>query len=495
MEDHRDAERIISMRNTMILVYILLTAAAVAVISVFLVMTKNRALMAQSQNFCSVAAEQSASNVENFCKRIERASSIIYENKEFVEFYPENTETTSDDIEIRSRISGFLTNASYMSDYCDFGVIYSNNSHAGVVTDGTLDLLGEHYFSAAKDLLGDNDEKWNVFFSGNVSRVCFLKRINSNAFFIASVYSTNFAQVFGNLMNSTKLYLYVADENDRIIYTTDNEESFAGELMPYETLEKVGGKTDVSVSDKNGVCSVISIINGWKVYAVVYPNNNGLLGTFHTEVFIAIFSITLLIIFIIVGFIISSFYSSKRRAPRIVEERIDPVTGVLSPYYCEERISDLIEMSLIGGTWAFALVRINDFELLEERLGSEFTDQALKKIADILVGHFGENAAAGLDTEHDFVLFCDFSDFDIFKAHNDLKAEFGELRKKLDTVTVGDNDDYKLDISIGICIYPDHGNSFDELEYKARQALASAMDNDSEKLCFYDDKKSGGGKQ
>ena len=38
-------------------------------------------------------------------------------------------------------------------------------------------------------------------------------------------------------------------------------------------------------------------------------------------------------------------------------------------------------------------------------------------------------------------------------------------------------------------------NNFDELEYKARQALASAMDNDSEKLCFYDDKKSGGGKQ
>lgn len=494
MQDRYDAQRIVSMRNTMIIVYIILTAAAVAVLSVFLIMTKNNALMAQSQNYGAVAAEQSASTIENFCRNIEQASSIVYENKDFASFYPKGEEYTPEESEIRERISEILINTSYVSDYCDFGIIYSNNSHSGIISDGTRDLLGENYFSAAGDLLAGSEHKWNVFYSGNVSRVCYLKRINENAFFIASVYSTRLGHIFGNLMHSSNLFLYVADEKDRIIYSTDNSASFSGDQMPYESIEKLGGKTDISVSDKNGVCAAISMFNGWKVYSVVIPSNIGKFGNVQVETFLVIFGISLLIIFINAGFIISSFYASKRHAPRIVEDKIDPVTGVLSPYYCEERISDLMELSLVGGTWAFALVKINDYELIEERLGSEFTNEALKKTSDIITGFFGDKATAGLDIEHDFVLFCDFSDFDIFKAHNDLKARFSELRGMLDQVTVGENDDYKLDISIGVCIYPDHGSTFDELEFKARQALYSAMDTDGESLCYYDDKKSGGGK-
>ena len=62
-------------------------------------------------------------------------------------------------------------------------------------------------------------------------------------------------------------------------------------------------------------------------------------------------------------------------------------------------------------------------------------------------------------------------------------------------VTVGENGDFKLDISVGVCIYPDHGKSFDELEFKARQALSKAMESESDMLYYYDNKKSGGGKQ
>ena len=495
MEEQNVTERLISMRNTMILVYILLTAAAVAVISVFLLISKDKALMAQSQNYGSVAISQSACTVENFCRNIEHASSIVFEDKEYVSFYPRGSESTSEETELKNRITELFTKASYMSDYCDFGIIYSNNSHAGIISDGTLDLLGEQPFSEAVGLLDGRDEKWNVFYSGNVSRVCFLKKVNDNAYFIASVYSTRFGHVFGKMMNSANLYLYVADEDNRIIYSTDNSESFSGDPMPYEIVEKLSSGTNYSVADKKGVSSVISVSNGWKVYSLVLPTSLGLLGSVHIETFFVIFGITVFIVFIIAGFIISSFYSSKKRAPRIVEDKIDPVTGVLSPYYCEERISDLIEISLVGGTWAFAFVKINNFDIIEERLGSEFTNEALKKISDIITEQFADKAAVGLDTDHDFVLFCDFSDFDIFKAHNDLKAKFSELCKELDSVTVGENGDFKLDISVGVCIYPDHGKSFDELEFKARQALSKAMESESDMLYYYDDKKSGGGKQ
>ena len=119
----------------------------------------------------------------------------------------------------------------------------------------------------------------------------------------------------------------------------------------------------------------------------------------------------------------------------------------------------------------------------------------MKKTAEIIQEHFGDSAAVGLNIEHDFVVFCDFSDFDIFKAHNDLRAKFMELRKKLDNVLVGENEDYRLEIDLGVCIYPDHGKSFDELEFKAKAALAKAAQENGDGICFYEEKKMGGGKK
>ena len=53
---------------------------------------------------------------------------------------------------------------------------------------------------------------------------------------------------------------------------------------------------------------------------------------------------------------------------------------------------------------------------------------------------------------------------------------------------MGDYGDYKLDASMGVCIYPDSGRDYDELDSKAAKALASALAMEGDSLVFYEDK-------
>ncbi len=496
MNEHNETERLISMRNTMIIVYLIIALAAFGALTGYFLISRGRALNAQSENYCGVAAMQSARNVANFCENIEMASCIAFEDKQLSAFYPKGSEYTRDEITLRNRLTELLTTASYMSDYCDFGIIYSNNTTAGIVSDGTLDHFGTAAYERSVELLDGNDDSWNVFYSDNVSRICYLKRVNSNAVFISSVYSTRFGHVFGKLIDTSSLSLYVVDKDNRIIYSAENTGTSYGNTMPFEILNKLDGRINVTIADEDLICSALEIFNGWRLYAVVTPGRSALGNQNSIETTVVIIGLSMMLMFVIAGFMISSVYSSKR-TPRVSEERIDSVTGVLTPYYCEERISDLIEISLVGGTWAYALIRIEDLELIEERLGSEFAGESRKKVAEIIMGQFGNETAVGMNIDRDFVVFSDFSDFDIFKAHNDLAAGFKELRRSLNEVYVGENGDYRLDITIGACIYPDHGKTFDELEYKAKTALKEAVGSE-DKMCIYQEKpegRKGGGRK
>ncbi|MBR6873507.1 MAG: diguanylate cyclase [Ruminococcus sp.] len=494
MDEHQETSRIIAMRNTMIVVYTIIAVAILIVTSVFMIVSKNRSMLSQSEIYCSVAVHQTGRSVENFCENVEMASSIIYEEKELVEFYPKYDDYTAEELAIKDRITELFSKANYITDYCDFGIIYSNNSVAGIVSDGTLDLLGDNVFQKTSDLIRRNDRSWNVFYSDNVSRICFLKRVNDNAVFIASVYSSQFGHVFGKLSSSSSLSLYLADSEDKIIFSSANTSAIYGEPLPVEVTSRMGGEVNKTVGDDKGVCCALELANGWAIYCIVTPNVDGKFRSSPTETFLAVILLSTLILFIMTGFFIASFFASKKRIPRIREEKLDPVTGVLTPYYCEERISDLIEISLIGGTWAFAIVRINELDLISERVGESFADQSLQKVAEILKNTFGTETAIGLNGSKEFIVFSDFSDFDLFMSHNNLRSKFTALRTKLDNVLVGENEDYKLDISIAVCIYPDHGKTFEDLEFKAKSLIYDSPSDEAARLVFYDEKKSGGGK-
>ncbi|MBR4555671.1 MAG: diguanylate cyclase [Ruminococcus sp.] len=493
MNDHQETGRLISMRNTIIVIYTLIASAVFAATCIYFINSKNRALQAQSENFTTIAAQQWIRNLDFFCDNIEQTSSIIFETPEFSSFSPKGPALTAEEVEITDRITRFMTSASYMNDYCDFGMAYSTGGTAGVITDGTRDLIGGNIYSKCKDLLNGRDKAWTVLFSGKVSRICFLKRINSDAIFLSSVYTTSLGNISGSMSGFPNLSMYITNENNRIIYCTDNVKEKPGDIIPSELIQKLDGKSNVTIGDSEIALCTFDLDNGWRIYDLVRSANASRFIRMGPEIFIVIVGVSMLLAFIVIGIIIGAAYSSRPKTPKVDSNKYDPELNVLTPYYCEEKISDMIEISLIGGTWAFAIFKIVGYEMITERLGNEFSKQSLVKLSDILKEHFAGDNAVGINEDNELVVFCDYSDYDIFKAHNDIRNSFEQLEKKLENILVGENEDYRLDVAAGVCIYPDHGNTFDQLEFKAASALEKALENGGKGIVFYETSHKAGG--
>ena len=480
--------RIISMRNTFVIVYTVLAALIFALTCVYFISLNTKQLLIQSESYTYAAAAQSQRNVENFCEDVERAQYIVFDEKECTEFYPTKINPSEDDLRIMNRITDILTKASYLGPYADIGIVYRNGLSAGVITDGLKDQMGSNLFQRSVSIMAGRDSCWTVLYPLNVSRGCYLKKINDNAVFIASFYVSKLSGTFIKMQENNNLVMYVTDNDDRIIYATENTSQSTGDRLPYELVERFSGMSNVTVGDSRGGATMTVLSNGWRMYSVVYPNKSGRFGMGVTESFILIVGLSMFILFIFCGFVISAFYTSERRAKKFVEDRTDSTTGLLTPFYFEEEASDFIETALLGSTWSFTKLHIKDQELIAERIGEEFIVDGLVKITKILRTTFGEEAVIGINEYKEFTVFADFTDFDIFKAHEELKARHDECMRAFNTLLVGQREDYKLNIAMGVCIYPDNGRDFDALDYKADVALKEALEKENDSIVYYDEK-------
>ena len=494
MDGHKDTAKLLSMRNVMIFVYSVLAAMLFAFTCLYFFFSSERALKTQSEHYTTMAAQQSATSVNNFLNNVRHSARIIYDDSRLVSFYPAGEQLTGEELETAAEISELLTKASYSADYADLGVIYEGGHKAGIVSDGTVDLLGADYYARAVEILDGRETGWAVFYSGNLSRASYFKRLNSHAITISSVYASKLNRIFSKLISPSNLSLIVADDNDRVIYASENTQYSAGDHIDAAVTERFDGRQDITIGTDDECFCLIGLENGWHMYSLVKAvKQSAKVFGMTTANFILITSLSALLIFILAGMTITAFYTSDKHARSVTEYETDPELGVLTPFYCEETVSDLIETSMVGGTWAFTLVKIKDIDLMRERLGDDFVRSGQVKLAQLLKQGFGEETAIGLNSSGEFVVFSDFSDFDIFKAHESLKSKHEEVRKLFSELLVGDDADIKLDVAIGVCVYPDHGKDYEELEYKAGAALDKALSLDKDSVVFFEEKAKAGG--
>jgi len=493
MNKYKETVRMLSMRNALILTYTILGVALFIVTCVFFMYSNSRGLMAQSENYTSVAGQQSAKHISNFCASIERSARMIYDDKDFLEFYVKGSIPTAEERKTISDLTVMMTKTKFITDYADFGIVYSSGIYAGSVSDGIKDLFGNDFYGKADELLGDKPETWTALYSGSLSRACFLKRLNPYAILITTFYSTKLGSIISTGNEMSRLSICVTDSSGRVIHASDNLGLTAGAHLPSDMESPIDGRIDITVGNSTGAICAVAVSNGWIVYSRVLADKDARYGSLSTRDFIIFMGMTSLLLFVVSGIIISAFYTSERKKRRISETEYDEDLGVLTPFYCEDKICDRIETSLVGGTWAFTLVKIKDTDLIRSRLGEDFLRGGQKQLAGILKESFGDSSIIGINDDNALVVFTDFSDYDLFKAHDNLVRTHNDTLKLFSRLLVGDNSDYKLDVAMGVCIYPDQAKDYDELDLKARQALEAALDTENDSLVFYDEKKIGGG--
>lgn len=488
-----DVEAARHLRNRMIFAYTALMLVVYVVTCVFFVNMHQEAIIDRTKKFTSDMCLQLHKGVRNYLESIEKAGVAIFSDEDYISYYPTgNDEKSYEEIRQEEIITDKLLTIGLTDNFCDQGIMYRNGDHTGKISDGTQDIFGEDMFEKLyAQAEKKNGSAWLINYEGDCSRVYFVKIVNENAVMLTSFYTTEFDNIFEKNIESSKAKIYFTDSNGTILYSSPNADEGIGEKMPEELTKLFPDNGNACVTSDNYIGAVTQGQRGWSVYCCIEKQSAFTSSVDNDTKMIAVGFIALAV-FIVVGFVISSAYTSGGegwRKKMRSSDYIDPVTGLFNGLGVEEEISDRIETCLMGSTYAFVLVKIKDFELINKRLGSDYTDDALKKLSDLLTASFRTKDIIGINEESEFVIFADFSDFDLFKAHNLLKERCNDVCAQFKDFYIGEEHDQKLYMSMGVCVYPDNGKTFDELYESASKALALSMKDEKDSCIFYDSMK------
>lgn len=367
-------------------------------------------------------------------------------------------------------VSQRVTALSFIDNYCDFAVMFSDDQSAGKLSQGTKDDLGtsQPYRKIAGDLLGSENSLWLSGLGGDSSKIYYFRRIDDNAIFIGSFYISELERNLASTKESG-IGIYVLDRNGRTICTTSEENRLKYELP--DGFENGGSYT---VTDDKYILACGTLRNGWRLVAVrdmeedynfyrrVLTESGAIMGV----------SVVILIVFNILLTQLRDAGSLKARAP---EE--DPLTGLYKAEEAENLIADRIDSCDAGATVMLALVRVTNLSEIDENFGTSGHNGSLIKTSHVLCDFFGTldgngKNVVGRTGTNEFVIFADYTQYDLFKAHDELEKGLMDLAQALGQVWLAEPGDVKF--TIGAAVYPDSSKDYDELYELAAVTLGKA---------------------
>ena len=140
--------------------------------------------------------------------------------------------------------------------------------------------------------------------------------------------------------------------------------------------------------------------------------------------------------------------------------RRDSLTGLYNRLWMMESLATRLNGNQIGTKRSFclAIIDINGFKLINDSRGHMFGDKVLKKAADILTTYMGPTDSAVRYGGDEFILLIDCTGT---KASMETLRE--QLIRTMETPTTLDGLNLHVSVSIGTAMFPDDGESVDEL--------------------------------
>lgn len=157
---------------------------------------------------------------------------------------------------------------------------------------------------------------------------------------------------------------------------------------------------------------------------------------------------------------ITKEYQTKQKS------KIDYLTGIYNRLGCESEIQQYLRKRTEFQKEAFILVDLDNFKMVNDKLGHQIGDQVLKDVSHIIKKEFEEKGIVARFGGDEFVVFVKdrgeerLFETSIKKLIDALHQTYEKGGKK---VTIG--------ASIGIAYSPEHGTTFKELYKKSDKAM------------------------
>ncbi|MBQ8965075.1 MAG: diguanylate cyclase [Ruminococcus sp.] len=430
-----------------------------------------------------VSAEQAAAGIDMQFNKLEAASVTLLADQEYVEFDAADF-SLNNEYRITQKLAELkdgVTRLSLIDNYCDFTLLYRNDAAAGKLSEGSRELLCDddgNVYPRLTELLGDNKSVWITGVDGNFDKVYYISQANEHALFLGGFYTEELRYMVAGAERLEDSILILDDGSGSRIMTMSTAER---EIEP----DNVEDESYAMVED-SFVQAGKTLDNGWKVILV-----KDMTTTFEMykklalEVsVVVVLTLAIMVVIYLLNFKDSPVYGGTP----VIAPEVDMLTGITNAEEAENIVADRLETCVSGSTFMLAVVKIINMAELEKRYGRAGYNGSIIKTYRGLAEYFGTDDpespnVLGRTGEGEFIVMADYTQYDLFKANDALRAGLVQLSEAMNCITLANEGD--MHICIGAAVYPHNSTDYDELYEMAEKALEDAINDDERCYAIY----------
>lgn len=458
----------------MLIGYPVIIILTITLLSVLSANKTNDVLKTKVSAMCSALNEQMKMNMNSRLSKIETTGTLIFSDKNVYTYdATDDSVDEYDAVSIEKEISDTLFDICIMDNFVDFGIVYANGHAIGKISNATKNAYGDRMYAELSDTITRprTEDGWSTGYQDDYKRIYYVKRIHENAIFVSSFYTRELESVFDHPGGIEDITVRLLTNNNIIIYSSGEDE--VGSLLQEDLRERVGFLSETSIDDSYLV-TVNPCGDSWRVLCSV-PTEIIMKEKNDVQMFILIICIFLAVVAVILSMILSvAIFAPVHSMVNMlrIKADIDQLTGVCNKHAFEEYIETTLEERQRKETpFAVILLDIDNFKGVNDTLGHAYGDKVLTGVGEILRSTFGEQDCVGRIGGDEFCVCLNLEKFKNTDYMPYISEKCSLLCEAFHKNYTGDNGDYKISASIGVSVFPEHGDHFMKLYKHADTAL------------------------
>lgn len=485
-------------------------AAIILIVTAFLdfviLERSGRAMQQTVSDLIAANSRQLELNINSYLERMETISTLLFSDEGYYQ-YDATDEGIEDYDKVKSEetIKDRIVDIGLMENYSDFGIIYSDDHKVGWISHGTQDLFPEGgiYDGFSQYIVNPKkNDGWCFGINGSSDRMYYIKRLNSNAILVSSIYTRELASVFIYPEQLKEMTIRLVDQDNTIMFSSADGE--IGEKLPEEIAREIengygqpedSGKaeeaqtdtaqTDTTLADTEQMSVSSSIIsedyiinsnvctNDWRVVCSV-PTKIILEENLKLRQFTLRVSISMAILFVLIGLLLITRLSRPMDGMvTSLQERaeIDKLSGVMNKATFQESVEGRLAESVDNRVMVYVMLDVDNFKQINDKLGHAYGDQVIIRMGKLLRRLYDRETMIGRLGGDEFALFTDCIDVDKEEVVNAAKEQMEQVLSDFLEEFEKEREQCGVSLSAGVYVTEDREAGFKELYERADAAL------------------------
>lgn len=426
-------------------------------------------------------------NIDSYLDKVETTATLLFSDEAYY-LYDASDETQSEYSRVKSEevIMDRIVDLGLMENFADFGIVYANDHTVGWISNVTKGMFpdGGMYEEFSDYIVNAGTEDgWFFGTHENYDRLYYVKRLNPNAFLLASLYTRELDSVFEHAEQLKDMTIRLVNEDNMILFSSQEEES--GTQLPEDIEALVGKESSISVMGKQYLVNSNVCANGWRVVCSI-PTSVILNEIHELRYFALIFAAILVVIFGALGLLVIHRFTHPMDGMVTtleVKAAKDQLSGLLNKNFFREQVEMMMAVAERDARIVFVMLDMDNFKQVNDRLGHPYGDNVIRRMGRLLHEQFRDEYAIGRIGGDEFAMCRRYSAGD--DAETAVERDMELLTDAFNHEFMKEQISCQLSVSIGVTILPRKSYTFEVLYKKTDEALYMSKHNGKNQWTFY----------